>query len=132
MLVPPLSFAAVTALIFRHSTATGPANPEGIRVLFLVALIGGTVSISFVHLVRWFVMRRLSRGGSVPTRLAGYSITTGMVWASCEGVAFFGLVVCLIAQSFWPAGLVSAAAWIVLAANMPLTLPGTGTEVVRM
>jgi hypothetical protein len=123
LLLSSLSFAGVETLIFLQPSSNPQPPFEKIVPLLAVAAIGGACTIAFFHALRFFILRSIVRKNSWTALAIAYPIVKIVTWAACQGVVFFSLVVCLIAQTFWPAAIIAAAAWMTLAIDLPLLRP---------
>jgi hypothetical protein len=123
LLLGCLSFVGVMTIIF-NGPSTGPApNLRDLQMLLGVSVMFGVVVIPLAHLARWLVFRWALRRRSWRAMAIAYPIGKLVTWLACDFVAFFAMVVCIIAHSFVPAWPMALCGWACILADLPLFGP---------
>ena len=105
-------------VIFILSTG-GPArgNPQMAPVLFAIAVAMLVTTVPIGYFVRMQVYKRSWRGEVIST--GGYTTGNIILFACCEGPAFFALILVLMNRSFWPEIIPAAIAMAIMVINFP-------------
>jgi hypothetical protein len=114
LLLGEFSFLAV--ILFVLPRQPPPALPQSILIYVNAAMLFAVVPICFG--IRMFLFSRSRLNGGV--HFGAYSIGNIILWAGCDGVAFFGLVVGMVNGSLWPTILISAVAICIQIATFPV------------
>lgn len=115
LLLGPMLFMAVIILVILPN-AKRPIHPQ--PILNWVSFALPVMMIPAAFIIRRLIFSRSRTDAGIPP--AAYSTGNIVLWASCEGCAFFGLVAAMLNASLWPTIIVVAIALSLQALTFPL------------
>lgn len=118
LLMGQLLFAGV--VLFSNSTHTTPPS-GGMEVMTYIVVGMFFLFVPTGYFLRMQIYKRHWQGDVVTHQ--GYYVGNLILWALCDGVALFGLVVTLVQREWGLAAVVSAAAMVVQLINFPTGAP---------
>ncbi len=114
LLFGEFAFGAIVAALTSGAFGDAPAaDPDLASIMTGAGLLMLVTVVPIAYFIRGQIYKRHWRDHAVAPR--GYFAGNLLLWAACEGVAFFGLVGVLVTGSWWPllAAVVAMAAQIV-------------------
>lgn len=117
LLLGEIAFAAVVAALTTGMLGDAPAaDPDLAPIMTGVGLLMLVTVVPIAYFIRGQVYKRHWRDHAVAPQ--GYFTGNLLLWAACEGVTFFGLVVVLVTGS-WSPLLMAVVAMTVQIVNYP-------------
>lgn len=111
-----LVFMLVVGIILAN-TAAKPVDAQFATVLLVVLLALLVTELPIGYFVRMQVYKRSWQGDVISP--SGYSTGNIILFACCESVALFALIVVLITRSYWPAIIPAVIAMAIMVVNFP-------------
>lgn len=110
-------FAICVAVIINNPDHPQPPKPDSLFPMLIAEIILTIVTIPLGLFIRGQVFKRHWQENIVTPQ--GYTTGNIIAWACCKAPAFFSLIVCLIAQTFWPYIIPGIIAFIILLLTWP-------------
>ncbi len=116
LLMGPIIFM----MLVLAGVVTKPANVQPQSILIWINL-----TMLLIVPITYVVRRVIFSKGTIGGRITTMAYVSGNIifWASCEGVAFFGIVVMMLNASMWPTLIFTVVALAGQALTFPMIMP---------